>query len=114
MTDRENNALDLVAANLGLEEAIEMFEYALPRVLLRKKEILEHMQSQNWEAACNDAHRAISSVRLYGTQRLEDLLRQVKSVSTGEVDSQVLQQELSDEFDSVIKAISDWLAVNSS
>lgn len=113
LDNNNNNNLSLVVENLGVEDAIELFEYALPRVLDRKSQIIKHMQSQNWDAARDDAHRAISSVRIYGTERLETLLRQVKMASTGEVDSQVLQQELSDEFDHVVQAIAGWLQENS-
>ncbi|CAA6828309.1 MAG: Unknown protein [uncultured Thiotrichaceae bacterium] len=114
MSNINNHSLDIVANNLGLEEAVEMFEYALPHISQRRDELRKHISISDWEAAGQCVHRTLSSVNLYGSDRLEELLLQVKLASTGEVEPSTLNQELSKEFDNVLQSIKQWLATHTS
>ena len=109
MPDKNNLSLETVVRRLGVEDAIEFLEYALPRIIQRKKWLQEYLSTGDSEAASQCAYRTIGSVRLYGSTKLELLLEQVKLVSNGDIDPVSLQRELSVEFDKAINAIREWL-----
>lgn len=99
-------SIDKLCAQIGTERAVRVLEFALPHIKDTDRELQELLLTENREAAATCAHRAISSVRAYGTPRLEDLLRQVGEESS---DLQQLQAELSAEFCGVIAGVEDWL-----
>lgn len=103
-------ALNKVAAELGLVDAIELFEFALPIVIERQQMLQNYLQAEDWVAAAQCAHKTISSVRFYSSERLEGLLRQAMQVRTGEIDVAILQQALFAEFDAVISTVREWLS----
>lgn len=106
----ESYSLDAVKHQLGAEEAIDMFEYALPRIDDRKNELLVGIVDKNWEAVGNSAHRIISSVRLYGTQKLERILRAIQlSAKAGDVPS-ALKLGMLQEFEFVKARLKQWIA----
>lgn len=107
-------ALDKVAAGIGVKDAIELFEFALPIVMERRQTLQNYLQTGDWVAAARYAHKTISSVRLYGSETLEVLLRQAMQVDNGEIDVATLQQALLAEFDSVISTVREWLNTHSS
>ncbi len=111
MSDKNSCSLETIAQNLGIEDTIELLEYALPRIAQRQKKIQESLLAEDWEAASKCAHQTISSVRLYGTEELEKLLRQAKQAGedTADADIVTLQQELLAEFDHVSQTIREWL-----
>jgi hypothetical protein len=109
MPDKKDLSLETVVRRLGVEDSIEFLEYALPRIIQRKKWLQEYLSTGDWEAASQCAYRMIGSVRLYGSAKLELLLEQVKLVSNGDIDPVSLQYELSVEFDKAINATREWL-----
>ena len=110
MKTSQNNLLDKLMQDLGIEDAIEVLEYALPRVFERQKKIQQHLQAKQWEEASAYAHQTISSIRLYGSDELERLLRKIKE--RNESERIELQGQLSREFTDVLQAIEQWLVVH--
>ncbi|WMP19452.1 hypothetical protein [Thiothrix lacustris] len=107
-------ALDALAIQIGEKEAIELFQFALPAVIERQHKLEQHLGAGEWADAAHFAHKTISSVRLYGSNRLENLLRQAKEAANEQVDVTLLRRELSEEFEVIIKAVREWLAIHSS
>lgn len=108
----ENYSLEAVKQKLGVDEAVDMFEYALPRISERKNELLAYIKAENWEAVSNCSHTAISSVRLYGTESLERVLREVKRSAEANKFPANLEVLMSNEFDLVSNRILLWLKEN--
>lgn len=104
------NTLNALAGRLGLGDTIELLELALPLIAEREQEIRQSLLAGDWSEAARCAHKTMSSVRLYGTHKLELLLRQVQSAGQGQMDVPAFQQELSAEFVAVMQTISEWLA----
>lgn len=95
---------------VGDKDAIELFQFTLPIVIERQHALEQHLCAREWAAFKQCAHKSISSVRLYGSERLEMLLRQANDVDKDEFDLLTYQQELSEEFEVVIGSIREWLA----
>lgn len=106
-----DNALDQCAEHLGMEEAIDMFDYALPLIVKRKQELCSYLQTQDWEAAKQCAHQTISSVRLYGSQHLETQLQHIRLLDTTDnhTDPIQLEKTLAQAFDQTIQEVTIWL-----
>lgn len=101
-------SIDKLSDDIGIEGAVRVLEFALPRVISFEEELRELLSAPaDVETAASCAHRAISSVKAYGTERLESLLRQVSDQK--DYDTDVMQQNLSDEFTVVIGQIQSWL-----
>lgn len=101
--------LDSILDKLGMEDAIEIYEYALAKIPAKKNELKRYLLAEDWLSARQAAHRSLSSARLYGTDKLDELLNQVRLVDTPEVDPVLLEKALSDEFDYVSKKLRQWL-----
>jgi HPt (histidine-containing phosphotransfer) domain-containing protein len=99
----KSESLEQLSQQLGVKDTIEVLEYALPRIIERQEKIHQHLQMKNWQAASKDAHQIISSVRLYGSDELEKLLKKVKDCQ------QIEANQLSTAFNEVIQAIQQWL-----
>ena len=104
--------IDATAMHLGEKSTIELFQFALPIVIERQHSLEKHLCAGEWAAFKQFAHKSIGSVRLYGTERLEALLRQANDVDKDEFDLLTYQQELSEEFETVIGSIREWLALH--
>lgn len=107
-----NQSLETVVRCLGVEGSSELFRYALPRLSQRKKELQKHLSKKDWQAASQSACRAIGSVRLYGSAKLEILLDEIILLGPDEVDFVSLRKEVSVEFDHSIRAIRRWLKIH--
>ena len=103
---KDSSSIDKLCAEIGTTRAIRVLEFALPRIQDFDRDLQAFLLAGNHAAAAEYAHRAISSVRAYGTPRLEDLLRKV-----GEEHASLkpLQLALADEFREVITQVEDWL-----
>ncbi len=110
MNTNQNNLLDQLTQDLGIEDAVEVLEYALPRVFERQKKIQEHLQAKQWKEASAYAHQTMSSIRLYGSDELERLLNKIKDHNENERIQ--LQDQLSQEFSLVIQTIQQWLSLH--
>ncbi len=110
MNATRNNSLEQLAQDLGIEDTIEVLEYALPRIVERQKKIQQHLQAKHWEKASICAHQTISSVSLYGSDELERLLNKIKDHN--ESRRVELQEQLSKEFNNIIEAIQQWLSIH--
>lgn len=108
-TATTTDALEALLLRFGVTETIEMLEYARPFVAQWEQQLREAMLSDDRETAANYAHKAISSVRLYGSPALERLLRRVKDGDSG-MYSEAMQHSLFAEFAAVRGAVDDWIA----
>lgn len=106
-------AVNKLVGDLGVNDTYELLAFALPHITKRHEELQDALERGEWETAARCAHKTLSSVRLYGSERLEVLLYQVREAGTGGMDVPALRQELSVEFLSVIQTIKEWLNVNS-
>ena len=103
------NFLDSILDKLGMEDAIEVYEYALTKIPSKKSELKRYLLAEDWFSARQAAHRSLSSARLYGTDKLDELLNQVRLVDTPEVDPVLLEKALSNEFDNVSEKLRQWI-----
>jgi hypothetical protein len=110
MIDNNRDAINNCISTFGIIEAINIFEYALPRIVQRKKELCGYIQAQDWLAAKQCAHQTISAVRLYGSDHLEQQLHQVKLLGTSDIDPTQFEQILAQAFDQAIQTVTEWLA----
>ena len=101
-----NNSMNKLCAEIGVAAATRVLVYALPRIQNLNHDLQAMLSAGEREAAAEYAHRGLSSVRAYGTEQLETLLREVNNE---DADLQVLQDALAAEFRCVINSVEDWL-----
>lgn len=101
-------AIKQLLSKYGATDTIEMLEFALPLVTERKESLKKSLLDNNLVEASKLAHKTISSIRLYGSSRLENLLQEVKDVKSHQKALE-LQPQLVEEFDVVINVIRNWL-----
>ncbi len=101
--------LDDLSQRLGHEKTVQMIEFSMPYVDKREQELHEALQLNDWQAASHCAHKAISSVRLFGSPRLESLLVQVRD-GLNEQDTTWIRAELSEAFSAARSTVNAWLA----
>lgn len=117
MSQTHFKVLDLVADELGVKDTAELFQFALPVIVERMNKLEHFLGAGEWDAAAQCANTTISSVRLYGSDRLEVLLRQVQAAGSPEsanTDWQTVRHDLSEEFRTAIDALQSWLDVHAS
>ena len=102
-----NSEIDKLCEQIGVEGTAKVLSFALPRIIQFEVDICQAMQQGDYPAASRCAHKAVSSVRTYGTKRLENLLRE--AIDSHHNQRSGLQQELSDEFALVIGRAQAWL-----
>lgn len=102
-------SIDKLIENIGLEESENLLAKALPIITTRKKAILDALNDNNLSLAGEYAHKTAGSIRLYGSGRLEALLRQVVSLSKEQSVPAELCSELTSEFDAAIDEIQQRL-----
>lgn len=102
-------SLDEIASRLGYDKTIELVEFSLPYINEKEQLLRESLVSADWEAAAQHAHKALSSVRLFGSSKLESLLVQIRDGAIGQ-NADEIQRELSAEFTDAQAAIHTWLA----
>lgn len=102
-------AIKQLHEKLGTAETVDMFVFALPIIIEREAELRESLLSGHLQKASQHAHKTISSIRLYGSAELEDLLKEVSNIQNHQ-HALELQPRLSAEFNSVIKTVENWLS----
>lgn len=104
-------ALSGLIDQLGLEDATDLVKVSLPILADWRAKLSHALEAGDMDAAAKLAHRAISSVRLYGTERLELLLRRL---TNREVQQQsevvVFEEKLSAEFQFIEQTLQQWLS----
>ncbi len=110
MNTNQYNLLNKLTQDLGIEDTIEVLEYALPRIFERQQKIQQYLQTKQWENASACAHQTISSIGLYGSDELEKLLNKIKD--RNESERIELQDQLSREFTHVTETIQQWLSLH--
>jgi hypothetical protein len=101
-------SLDEVATRLGREKAVQIVEFSLPYISQKGQQLNDALIAAEWESAAHYAHKAISSVRLFGSAKLETLLVQIRDGNIDQ-DTMDIQQELLAEFTDVQNAVNAWL-----
>ncbi|QLQ31443.1 MAG: Hpt domain-containing protein [Candidatus Thiothrix singaporensis] len=81
----------------------------MPYIAGKERQLRDALQAGDWETAARHAHKAISSVRLFGSAKLEALLRQIKD-GDSVLSAEEAQQALSAEFAQVEASVHSWLA----
>ena len=98
-------SIDKLIENIGLDESKKLLTEALPIIVTRKGLVLKALDNNEISKAGEYAHRTSGSIRLYGSSRLEELLREVMSLTSDQTVSSGLRNELSEEFDAAISEI---------
>lgn len=106
------NAIKETEADLGTVDTIDLLSNALPLIIERQKMIELALQEADADSAGFYAHKTLGSVRLYGTEQLENYLNQLKHDQVADQDIDSFKTRLSNEFDAVIFTIGEWLALN--
>lgn len=110
MSGSTEASLQTLQENLGIKDTIDLLVFALPRIRERQQALHQCLQARDWEAASRVAHQTLSSVRLYGSSQIEQLLQAVRQQDIGVISSASFQQSLVQEFESVTHTVKTWLA----
>lgn len=105
-------SLESYVSSKGKVRAIRMFEFALPYIIEKDRQLSQALLENDLDNAAFHAHKAISSVHLYGNPNLEKLLCQIRDG----IDSKAapeMQRLVSAEFAAVRAEIEDWLSETS-
>jgi len=103
------DALDNYAATIGVEKTLKMVEFAVTYIAQREQQLKEALLNAELQQAADYAHKAVGSVRLYGSPQLEQLLCQVRDQDYAQENSAALQRELSAEFALADQALKSWI-----
>ena len=106
VSEQEVTAIDRLCQQIGMGRTVKVLQFSLPHIIAFESELCLSLQRQDIKTAARCAHKAISSVRAYGTPRLENQLRQVME---GRVHQPHFNDDLSAEFALVIGSIEAWL-----
>ena len=106
------NTLKETESYLGIADTLDLMSNAFPLIVERKNMINLALQEGNFERAAAYAHKTIGSIRLYGTDKLEGLLSQLKEQQVTAETLDGFQAELSEEFDSVSFTVGEWLSLH--
>lgn len=109
MTDVSSEALDSLLENLGMKHTVDLVVFALPHISQRRDSLKQLLLTGSWEEAARVAHKTLSSVRLYGSNRLESLLRQVCQRDIAVISTAAFQTTLDAEFSLTISMLEQWL-----
>ena len=107
-----NLKLAKLEANLGVTDTVDLIRTALPIIIERKATLSKLLLAEDLEGASACAHKTLGSVRLYGTDQLEHLLTQVKTLDPNRDDLTGFQYQISEEFSLVIDGCERWLKIN--
>ena len=107
------NALSSLEQNLGAKHVYDLLEFALPVIQDRGQRLQEALDQEDWELAAKIAHQTCSSVRLYGSQHFEMLLRSIMQKDLPYISSVKFKHELTVELKSVLTSIDEWLSAAS-
>lgn len=107
-----NTRLNQLEKDLGRSEAADLLRFAVPFIQDREALLKSLLLSGNLDEAAKCAHKTLGSIGLYGSARLETLLGEVSGTDRGSKNLVVLQQNLSEEFTSILSTINSWLEDN--
>lgn len=97
-------------AKFGLQDSLEIAEFTLSYIQRTEQQLSESLLNRDRVTAAAQAHKAISSVRLYGTPKLETLLVKIRDDDYATELATKLQHELSAELRLISTALSNWSA----
>lgn len=104
------SSIEDLVNDLGMEDTIEILEYTLPIAQKQAEVLLDALKKEDFVIVAQYAHKMISSVRVYGSARLESILFELKEVDqTSQLNVLETYQALKDELELVMHAIQVWL-----
>lgn len=106
VSEQSVTSIDRLCQQIGMERTVKVLQFSLPRIIEFENELRLALQHRDFTTAARCAHKAISSVRAYGTPQLEIQLRQVMN---GQADRLHFADDLLAEFARVIGGIEAWL-----
>ncbi len=109
---QSETAIEHLVETIGLVDACELIRSTRHLMIERHSQLSTALQQNDVMTSKRCAHRTIGSIRLYGSQRLEELLFQVGNKPLKEINTVAFQQELSAEFASAISTVNAWLELN--
>lgn len=104
-----NNRLDQLQRDLGTSEAVDLLNFAIPFITEREALLRSLLLSGGLDEAAKCAHKTIGSLGLYGTDKLEGLLKEINKLDNNADDLIAFQEKLSAEFKHVLLLINEWL-----
>ena len=66
---------DDLEKELGAQEALELINYLEPKLIERQQQLIQIVRTKNYMEIARYAHRTKGSIRYYGTNILNDLLK---------------------------------------
>lgn len=112
MSDTTQLALAELVKTIGLSDAIEVLEFALPHISMRKDEIQRRLAAADWEGAAHVAHKTISSVCVYSSDPFEHHLQQIYQQDIAVISTADFQHALLKEFTDIEQGIGAWLVTH--
>ena len=109
MIEHKGSAISYLVEEIGLKNTIELIELALPSISNLEANFAKSLSAGDIDMAATYAHKALGSVRLYGTKNLEDLLMKIKDKKfTGNKFSRIIN-EVCVELKLIHITLSNWL-----
>ena len=102
--------LNDLSSRLGLADTVELLIFALPLIRERRQELSDALLSQDWGRVHRCAYKTLGSVRIYGSETLEELLLSVPVIQEkSRVEIEEFRGRLFTEMEDVIQGIEYWL-----
>lgn len=99
-----------LVAQIGIKDTVEVLLITLPHISEWRYALQQALESNDEETSQLYAYKAISSVRFYGSERLEALLQTVIAGKLDLSETQQLAIQLEQEFAYVEQKLRIWLA----
>ena len=113
MSDNKGSTIGYLVEEIGLKNTIELIELALPSISTLEANFSKSLLSNDIDMAAKYAHKALGSVRLYGTTNLENLLMKIKDKKlAGDKFSQIIN-EVCVELKLTHITLNNWLKTQS-
>lgn len=113
LNDSSMHAILEMEKSIGTSDVVELLDSFLPTIVDRKDKLNAALEAADFEEAAKHAHKVLGSIKLYGSEMLEDLLMQLKLRQVTDANVLNFRQQLSGEFDSVSVTIREWLSQTS-
>lgn len=109
MIENKGSAISYLVEEIGLKNTIELIELALPSISTLEANFAKSLLAGDADMAATYAHKALGSVRLYGTKNLENLLMKIKDKKlTGNKFSRIIN-EVCVELKLIHITLNNWL-----
>lgn len=93
------NELETIVATLGVERSASLFHSILPLINVRRHELLECLNHQDWEGAAHYAHNLLATGHLLASKALIDQLMLIEKREISQIHNADFIQQLNSELD---------------